>query len=138
MKKFSVLFISLFLSLASINNAFAQDNADSVLQESMRDIITVGALGGVGAVIGLSTLSFAEEPSKKLKNIVVGASIGIILGVGVVAWQQATKSQESYQEAASLVPSYDFNTNERVVWHQAKHEEKNSKNLEMVGYSFSF
>ena len=70
---------------------------------SARDFAIVGATTALGALIGASTLSFVDKPKRHLKKVVVGGSIGVIIGVGVVAYLQATKSQQSYEEY-SFVP----------------------------------
>lgn len=115
--KRAVLCLALF---SLVNSTFAQDNGGGdILDQSMTDIITVTALGGVGAVLGLSTLSFVNEPKDHLKNIVVGGALGIIIGVGVVAFRQANKSQEVYKGAFNNVP--EFSTKNRLAWHTATH-----------------
>ncbi|EQC49067.1 hypothetical protein M899_2740, partial [Bacteriovorax sp. BSW11_IV] len=87
-------FIFKFLLLLSLvtNGAFAQDDGD-IVKDSLRDISVVAGTGLGGAILGLSTLSFVEEPKEHLDNILVGGSIGIIVGVAIVAWSQATKSK---------------------------------------------
>lgn len=70
-----------------------------VLDNTLSDLYLIAALGAGGAILGLSTLSFVDKPTKHLKNIWVGGAIGIIVGVGVVAWKQATKSKDSFQSA---------------------------------------
>ena len=104
-----------------VNSTFAQDNAGGgdILEQSMSDILTVSALGGVGAILGLSTLSFVDEPKDHLKNIVVGGALGIIVGVGVVAFSQASKSQKVYKTAFINQP--EFSTNNRLAWHTETH-----------------
>ena len=103
-----------------VNSSFAQDNGGGdVLEQSMSDIITVSALGGVGAILGLSTLSFVDEPKDHLKNVVVGGALGIIIGVGVVAFSQASKSQKTYKSAFINQPA--FSTKNRLAWHTVTH-----------------
>lgn len=135
----SISFLFLVLGpMAQAQDAGGAGQNEDILQESMRDIITVTAVGASGAILGLSTLSFVEEPKDHLKNIVVGGAIGIIIGVGIVAWQQATKSQDLYQNA-QLDVSPKFNTNERLTWHNATQKSlKTSNQLSQVGYSFTF
>lgn len=112
--------VALCLSLLSlINSSFAQDSSSDILAQTRSDIIAVSALGVVGAVLGLSTLSFVDEPKDHLKNIVVGGAIGIIVGVGVVAFTQASKSQKIYKTA--FVNKPEFSTNNRLAWHKAMH-----------------
>lgn len=142
------LIISVFL-ITSSSNTFAQ-NDDPLLDTSMRDALTVVAMGTVGAVLGLSTLSFVEEPKEHLKNIVVGGAIGIIIGVGIVAWGQASKSRDSYQQTfddggeASLTPS-EYPTYARRNWHHEAHSGQVHSlriNKQLTGqlgsYTFSF
>ena len=113
----------------------------------MRDAMTVVAMGAAGAILGLSTLSFVEEPKEHLKNIVVGGAIGIILGVGIVAWGQASKSRDSYEqqldegkEGASLLK--EFPSYARRNWHRESHASFNLKSQNLTGqvanYTFSF
>jgi hypothetical protein len=110
----------------------------SIVDESINDISTVMALGAGGAVLGLSTLSFVDEPKDHLKNIVVGGSIGIIVGVGVVAWRQATKSKGLYDTNAEL-NMLEFSTDERLVWHSATKKKLTPKGmLPHFQYQFSF
>ena len=68
--------------LPNSNQGFAQEGGSTgVLGDSLRDLYTVAGVGVAGSVLGLSTLSFVEEPGENLKNIVTGGAIGIILGV---------------------------------------------------------
>ncbi|MAE58200.1 MAG: hypothetical protein CME69_04925 [Halobacteriovorax sp.] len=118
------------------SNAYAQQGDSSFAQESLKDITTIAGLGGVGAVLGLSTLSFVEEPGDHLQNIVVGGAIGIIIGVGVVAYSQASKSQNFYQSSAKVDP--EFNSSSRYAWHVASREIVQTKSANQVNFSFKF
>lgn len=110
---------------ASSTNSYAQAGGqmDGLVEDTKGDLLVVIGGGLAGAVLGLSTLSFVEEPKKHTRNIVVGASIGIIAGVIVVALEQATKSQELIYGGggadgyASLKDSQGFNTAARSSWH---------------------
>ena len=66
--------------------------ADSLIDDSVRDFSIVMGSGLVGAVLGLSTLSFVDTPSEHLKNIAVGGAVGIVVGVGVVVFGQVSRS----------------------------------------------
>lgn len=129
MKKLITLCLAISLSFSTL----AQD---SFKEEGLRDLTTVAGLGLGGAVLGLSTLSFVEEPSDHLKNILVGAAVGIIVGVGVVAYNQASKSQATIRGA-----SIDFDTRSRMNWHASNTakeiKEFNAANPK-VGWSFNF
>ncbi len=143
MKNTIIAFICLFFMTTQQVMAQAaaggQQGADDVLQESLMDMTTVVAIGGAGAILGLSTLSFVEEPKDHLKNILVGGAIGIIVGVGIVAYKQAATSKEMYLENAKVTP--DFQTLDRTVWHSQEQKKLlNSKGWtpSQFGYSFTF
>ncbi len=111
-------------------------------EDSFRDISIVGATAVGGAVLGLSTLSFVDEPGDHLKNIVIGSAVGIIVGVGLVAYMAASKGKNAVEGASLLKPSDDqkFATTTRTQWHFAKHNSNNKKaaSPSMVGYQFTF
>lgn len=90
---------SLMLTIVPAN---AQENTSSATAETLTDLYIVLGAGAAGAVLGLSTLSFAEEPTKNFKNVSMGAAIGIILGVGIVIYNQATKTQGSIYSTSML------------------------------------
>lgn len=108
MKKF---FIS-FLIISQLIAPFAK--ADDLIKNTQNDILTVAGAGVGGAILGLSTLSFVDEPSKHLPNIWTGAAIGVIAGVVFVAVNSAQKNSEELQS------SRDFSTYERVAWHRSQ------------------
>ena len=93
--------------------AFAQSDED-IIKSTQNDIILVGVAGAAGAVLGLSTLSFVDEPSDSISNIWTGAAVGVIAGVIFVAYNSAQKNQED------LEGSVDFRTSERVAWHHSQ------------------
>lgn len=108
MKKF-------FISLMMISQLLISTaKADDIIKSTQNDILTVVAAGAGGAILGLSTLSFAEEPSKNLPNIWTGAALGVIAGVIFVAVNSAQKNSEDLQSSAT------FSTQERVVWHRSQ------------------
>ena len=110
--------IALLMALTLVTgNAFAQGNSeDELIKNTQNDIILVAGAGGAGAVLGLSTLSFVDKPSRHISNIWTGAAIGVIAGVIWVAYNSAQRGQEDLQsdEEASL----NFKTSERLAWHQ--------------------
>ncbi len=145
----AILFLSVFLFT---QNSFAASAAAgksdfSVMEDSVRDAqIIIGTAAG-GAVLGLSTLSFVDVPAEHLKSVVMGAAIGIILGVGIVVYQQAGKSQDYYLKNAKIkFPNQppSFSTEERLVWHKSeqKHEkqrifDRTTQDI-LFAHSFSF
>lgn len=116
------LVLALCLTLGGFSPpALAQDKAgaDQILADTKADMLTVVGVGLAGAVLGLSTLSFYSEPKDHFKNILVGGAIGIIIGVGLVAYNQATKSRDTFyqsgeEEEASLKFSPQFDPFENV------------------------
>lgn len=110
MKKLVCLFLT--FALLTTNLAFAQDGGDEdVLKNTQNDLILVAGAGVGGAILGLSTLSFVDKPSKHISNIWTGAALGVIAGVIFVAYNSAQKGSEELQS------SKDFNSFERVAWH---------------------
>ena len=94
--------------------SFAQDgDIDGLVDDTKNDLLIVVGGGLAGAVLGLSTLSFVEEPKEHTRNIIVGASIGIIAGVGYVAFSQATKSQQMIYGEGTQEASSTFSTKDR-------------------------
>ena len=125
-KKPILLILSTFLLM---NPSVSAQQGGDILQETMTDMYIVAGSGLGGAVLGLSTLSFVEEPSEHLKNIIVGGAIGIIIGVGVVAWRQASKSTQLYNNNAlklEKLPRSEFTTAMRSGWHRRNHYEISS------------
>ena len=110
------LVLSLFcFSSLTAPKALAQiEGNNPVVHDAINDAYIVGGSGVVGAVLGLSTLSFVEKPGDHLKNIVVGGAIGIIIGVSVVAWGQANKSRQNYDYRPSKFPSRRIFNNRTV------------------------
>ncbi|WP_127714807.1 hypothetical protein [Halobacteriovorax sp. HLS] len=138
-RKYSIVFISLF-TLLFTPSAFAEAKSSDILDESLGDLSLVGGMGLGGAILGLSTLSFVEEPKDHLKNILIGGAFGVIVGVGVVAWQQATKSKGTYENLGSI-PTAEFGTSQRVAWQSKQSEKsfrKNAKNFPTFSYAFDF
>lgn len=92
-KYFSVFVLSLTLITLSPAKA-AEEAAQSsgLIDDSIRDMTVVLGSGAVGAVLGLSTLSFVDEPSKHWKNVAIGGAIGVVVGVGAVIFNTASRT----------------------------------------------
>lgn len=115
-----------------------KENASGgILDDSLQDISIVLGAGAVGAVLGLSTLSFVEEPSEHLKNIAVGGAIGVVIGVGVVIFSQATRASVIDSQAQVPMNPDKFET---LVRHEFTNIKtiKVSENIPNFGYSFTF
>ena len=124
-------------------NALGQANSDldMLVSDTKNDLMTVVGGGLAGAVLGLSTLSFVEEPKDHTKNIIVGASIGIIFGVGYVAFSQATKTQEMMYGAEEMtvstrINSKEFHTYARSSWHNK--EQSGYTSQHSTPYQFNY
>lgn len=134
-------FIVLVLCLSLCSLAFGQDQAagnseDSFADDTKNDLMIVAGLGGVGAVLGLSTLSFESEPSDHYDRILTGAAVGIIAGVIVVAYNQATRHQAGFQQA-TYKPNVDFSTLDRVVWHSETYRKREIDGAQTL-FQFNF
>lgn len=118
------MFLSLILVLQILTsaNSFAQDHVDDLVTNTQQDLMMVIGGGVGGAVIGLSTLSFYDKPSKHISNVWTGAAIGIIAGVVFVVYSSATRGHD---HLTSQSDQKSFETISRRDWH----EEKFSLNL---------
>lgn len=109
MKKLLCLILS--LQFIILTPAMAQD--DDLIKNTQNDLMLVGGAGVAGAILGLSTLSFVDKPSKHVSNIWTGAALGVIVGVVFVAYNSAQRGTEDLQGSA------EFNSYERVAWHHS-------------------
>jgi len=74
-KAMMTLLSTIFVMQISTGAAFAHS------QDSLQDVVTDSLYGGLaGAIIGVATLAFVDEPGDHADNIKVGAGIGVILG----------------------------------------------------------
>lgn len=115
------LIIVLSLILGLVQPALAQnadDGGEDLVASTRNDLLIVAGAGLGGAILGLSTLSFYDEPSQHIRNIYTGAALGIVAGVIVVAVNYADKSQEAIRGAVSYRSEQRFSTFERSSWHQ--------------------
>lgn len=108
----------LCFQILTLNVAFGQSEDDFV-KNTQNDVLLVAAAGAGGAILGLSTLSFYDKPSKHIANVWTGAAIGIIAGVIFVAYNSAQKGSE---DLVSKRSSEEFSTSERVGWHSESNE----------------
>ena len=139
--KVFLLSLVTFFSLVMSPILLAQEAAGEgdIFSESMGDMFIVLGTAAGGAILGLSTLSFQDEPWDHTKNILIGLSIGTIVGVGVVAWQQATKSKTLYEETqASIFKRQKFGTIARNSWHQKNHQNLRRFKPETFNFNLSF
>ena len=121
-------------------------NLDGLVNDTKNDFLVVVGGGLAGAILGLSTLSFVEEPKEHTRNILVGASLGIIAGVGYVAFSQATRTQDMMYGSEGTGAYYksstkEFGTFARSSWH-GENVAKTAPELDLspfqIGYSTHF
>jgi len=137
MKSLLTLIITAVILINPTQQVYAQDNTSQagVLNESLADLTLVLGAGAVGAILGLSTLSFVDRPKDHMKNIAIGGALGVVVGVGIAVFGQATKQTSVITEApldANSVESYarlDF-SNQRIA--------ESYLVQPTVGYNFSF
>lgn len=139
MKSLLTLIITTVILINPIQQASAQDNMSQsgVLDESLADLTLVLGAGAAGAVLGLSTLSFVDKPKDHFKNIAIGGAIGIVLGVGIAVFGQATKSQTVVVDAKIPLDSNSVESFARADFSKQRIAE-NYLTQPTVGYNFSF
>ena len=136
--------VAIFIASSFSSLCFSQTakEAGDLGDNSLRDLIIVGGTGSMGAILGLSTLSFVEEPSEHLKNVYMGASLGVILGVSFVAYQTANREQENLVKIRRLKNQLtpEFKTAARLSWHQSGRSESAPKYLknQVINLNFEF
>jgi hypothetical protein len=110
-----------------------------LVEDSVKDFTTVMVIGAGGAVLGLSTLSFVSRPKKHLRNILVGGAVGIIVGVGYVAYKQANASKTIIQGADLGIDPLEYSTTQRLGWHASRVNAFESESpIPHLTYQFSF
>lgn len=136
LQKLATLII-IFLFIVNPIASFAQEEkaANGFVDDSIRDMSIVLGSGLAGAILGLSTLSFVDEPSQHTKNIAVGGAIGIIIGVTVVVLSQA--SQTTLSQNSMPLNELNHESIKRLEFKDTKIAE-NYFNKPSVNYSFSF
>jgi hypothetical protein len=137
-KKFLTFMVSAVILVNPIQG-FGQDSKSmGVLDESLEDLSIVLGSGAVGAILGLSTLSFAEVPKDKVQNIAIGGAVGIVFGVGMVIFNQAAKSSSIITEAPTRPLNSDaVESLARIDFAKQKIAE-NYLLPTTVGYNFKF
>ena len=93
MKKLSIIF-SIILMFSSKTFAFTPKDSAYL----------IAGTGTAGAILGLSTLSFHENPRDHLNNIVIGAASGAIIGVGLAMYFTITDSTTFEEYTGSPPP----------------------------------
>ena len=139
MKSILTLFITAVILINPIQQVSAQDrdSQSGLMDDSLADLSLVLGAGAVGAILGLSTLSFVEEPKDHFKNISIGGAIGIVIGVAIAVSGQATKSQSSITQSIAPLNSNSVESLTRIDFSNIKIA-KNYLVEPTVNYQFSF
>lgn len=119
----SLLILCFMLPSFAAEQAATEPESDGgsneLVNQTVGDLAIIVGAGAGGAILGLSTLSFYEKPKEHWKNITVGGAIGVIAGVAVVVFLQATRNQTIVdEEDARLMPDKDFDYFARKSWHE--------------------
>lgn len=115
----------------------AEEQSMNVMDDSLRDISIVLGAGAAGAVLGLSTLSFVDTPSKHLKNIAVGGALGIVAGVAAVIIIQASKTTTAISATEVPLNSEKFASLSRQDFANQKIAKASLKEPS-IGFNFDF
>lgn len=139
MKSLLTLVITAVILINPIQQVSAQDNVSKsgVLDESLADLTLVLGAGAAGAVLGLSTLSFVDTPKDHFKNVAIGGAIGIVVGVGIAIFGQATKSQTVITNTQAPLDSNSVEGLARADFSKQRIAESYLIQP-TVGYNFSF
>ena len=103
--------LSLVLSVFTFGT---RATADSELEGKFQDMfVTAGYSAAAGAAIGAALLAFQDEPTRHLKFISVGASLGFLGGTALGSWvalapilvdnAQPAPSHFSYQSSQRII-----------------------------------
>lgn len=128
------------LTAVLLNPAHLMAQDSGVLDESIEDLYIVLGTGAAGAILGLSTLSFADKPKDHLKNISIGGAIGIVIGVGIAVFSQASKSTAAIvhdKSSDSPATASDIESLNRLEFAQER-VAKNYLPTPSFGFSFEF
>ncbi len=134
LQKLASVLIIFLLILTSFSGMAQEEKNSGFVDDSLQDMSIVLGSGLAGAVLGLSTLSFVEKPSEHMKNIAVGGAIGIVIGVGVVIFGQATKT--TITDYRQPLNEYNFDSIKRLEFSSKRIAEQNNK--PSVNFNFKF
>jgi hypothetical protein len=107
--------------------------------------------GAAGGILGLSTLSFSNEPMDDLDHVLVGTSLGIIVGVIYTTWDAAQSdswkrprsydsyrdSYGSYMDTESVYLQNSVTSLERRL-PSSEHQSSEDSDALSVGWSYKF
>lgn len=80
------LYFLIFSIVAVLTNS-GRGHAESELESKFQDMfVTAGYSAAAGAAIGAALLTFQDEPTKHLKFVSIGASLGFLSGTAIGSW----------------------------------------------------
>jgi len=107
-----VSIVSLVLGSALLSSprlAAQQTNSTIQALEPREAIGTILMSGLVGGILGLSTLSFYDQPQDNIRNISLGAGVGMIAAAIYMTYSVA-ESTKPAGRSSMLLPDYDLST----------------------------
>lgn len=114
----------IFLIVQPIATMAKDEAPNGLVDDSIRDMTIVFGTGAAGAVLGLSTLSFVDEPSKHMKNVAIGGAIGIVIGVAAVVFYQASKTSSYQAQTVLPISAEQFASISKVEFRESHQEIK--------------
>lgn len=98
---------------------------------------TVGIAAGIGTVMGLSTIAFYDSPTSHMRNVLIGAGAGLLVGIGVAAYLMTNsddgneidpeelirpKKQDSKKpvDKKSTQETKSIESKAKIAWHKSK------------------
>lgn len=107
MKKRMILFLISWV--LTCQSAYAVDTNSN---EKLSVFMTSCAYGtGAGALLGLASLAFVDDPSSKMGNIARGASLGLYAGIGLGFYLVYARSNSTTSSDFSFLPIFYPTTN---------------------------
>lgn len=101
MKKMCLNFVSILLSVVLVSSA-----AQAQEKEKVSKFLYTCLYGtATGALLGVASLAFANDPAGSMSNIARGASLGLYAGIGIGLYQM---DQET--PAVAVVPKIKNST----------------------------
>jgi hypothetical protein len=86
----------------------------------LRDFLMSCAYGtAAGALVGLATLAFSEDPSKNFSNVAKGASLGLYAGIGMGLYMVYGESSTSSSMAGMTIQDglrQEFGLGQDTLW----------------------
>jgi hypothetical protein len=89
-------------------------------------LVTVGIGTAAGTVLGLSTLPFYGHPGDHLGNVFIGASVGLVAGLGVALYLLTTPDHDASHGPVGLIEE-DIIQNKKILGTRRFH----SRNFEV-------